>query len=350
MTTQPHTRHTANKPDARYHVCGMGHSIVDILAETPEETVAAQAANGMIKGSMMLIDAPRARAVYDIMPQSVAVSGGSAGNTMACLGSFGGKGAFIGLVADDQFGKVYRHDMHAQNIAFTTPPIAASNELASAQCLILITPDAQRTMNTYLGASSQLGPEQVDEEMIAQSQYLYMEGYLYDQPHNKAAFAKALELAKKHGTKVAVTLSDSFCVERHRADFLTLIRSGVDLVFANHLELMGLYETTDLALAIEMIRKDCPLSAVTLSEKGSLVITADDTIQIDAIPPAALIDTTGAGDAYAGGFLYGLTHGKDLATCGAYGSLAASEVISHIGPRPQENLANLLNRHPALAA
>lgn len=334
----------------QYGVCGIGNAIVDILAETPDSLIESQQSFGMVKGAMTLIDAARAKALYDVMPPGVAVSGGSAGNTIASLGSCGGTAAFIGVVADDQFGQIYRHDMKANNIAFTTPAIPATADLASAQCLILVTPDAQRTMNTYLGASTRLGPEHIDAAMIRASQVTYMEGYLYDQPHNKAAFAKAAQIAHEAGNKVAITLSDSFCVDRHRDDFLKLIREGIDIVFANEHELMRLYQTDDLDAAIAAIRADCPLTAVTRGEHGSLIVTKDEIITVKAEPVQSLVDTTGAGDAYAGGFLYGLTTGAPLAECGVYGSIAAAEVISHIGPRPQANLAELLARHKAALA
>ncbi len=336
--------------ERQYGVCGIGHAIVDILAETPDELVASQAQFGMVKGSMTLIDAPRAKAIYDVMPPSIECSGGSAGNSMACFGSFGGKAAFIGVTADDQFGTVYRHDMKASGIAFSTPPVKAQDNLASAQCLILVTPDAQRTMNTYLGASTGLGPEHIDRDVIAASAIVYMEGYLFDLPHNKAGFEAAAKVAHEVGTKVAITLSDSFCVERHRADFLALIRGGVDLVFANEHELVSLYQTATLDDAIAAIRKDCPLAAVTCGANGSLIVTPTEVIKVPAVKPSELVDTTGAGDAYAGGFLFGLTRGDSLADCGYLGSLAASEVISHIGPRPQTKLSDLLAQAPRRVA
>ena len=267
------------------------------------------------------------------------MSGGSAGNTMACFASLGGKGAYIGRVADDQFGRVFTHDMNAIGIYFNTPPLP--NSKPTAQCLILVTPDASRTMNTYLGASTQLFLDDVNEDLIAQSEVTYLEGYLFDEAPAKAAFFKAAELVKKHGRKLSLTLSDPFCVVRHREDFKKLLPS-VDILFANEYEILELTETKNIDDAIQSVRGLCNIIAITMGEKGSRIVCAHDTYNVKAVPPSKLVDTTGAGDAYAAGFLFGLTQEKPLEICGHYGSLSASEVICHMGPRPQISLKTLI--------
>jgi sugar/nucleoside kinase (ribokinase family) len=294
----------------------------------------------MQRGAMSLISAERAEELYNLIGAATEMSGGSAGNTMACFASFGGKGAYIGKVADDQLGKVFAHDTRAIGVHFDTP--ALEDGKPTAVCLILVTPDAQRTMNTFLGASTQITEQDVSEDLIANSQITYLEGYLFDEPMAKAAFFKAAEFAKKHNRKLAVTLSDTFCVVRHRDDFKKLIENHVDILFANEDELKELTQTSDTEQAIEAIRGKCEIIAVTLGKAGSVIITKDETIRIPSIAPKQLVDTTGAGDSYAAGFMFGLTEGKPLAECGRLGSLAASEVISHMGPRPLTALKTLL--------
>ncbi|MFA7276400.1 MAG: adenosine kinase [Pseudobdellovibrionaceae bacterium] len=325
---------------SRYGVTAIGNAIVDILAPASDELVNSQAAFGMHRGAMNLIDAPRAAEIYAMMGAATEVSGGSAANTMAGFASFGGKGAFIGKVADDQMGRIFRHDMQAGGVTFRTPP--AQNHLPTAQCLILVTPDSQRTMNTFLGISTKLAPADVDEDLISSSRVTYLEGYLFDEIDAKAAYRKASELVKKHDRRIALTLSDTFCVQRHHADFLNLVDHHVDILFANEAELLELTGLKEIDYAVSAIRDKCPISVVTRGKNGSYIVTKDTTYKIDAIPPQQLIDTTGAGDAYAAGFLFGLTEGLPLPECGRLGSLAASEVISHLGPRPMVSLKTLV--------
>jgi sugar/nucleoside kinase (ribokinase family) len=321
---------------AALDVVGIGNAIVDVIAQADEAFLARE---GLAKGSMQLIDAERAEALYAAMGPGIEMSGGSAGNTMAGIASLGGAGAYIGKVRNDELGRVFAHDMRAGGIRFDTP--ALEQGPPTARCLILVTPDAQRTMGTFLGACVELGPEDIPETLIASAQVTYLEGYLFDPPRAKAAFQKAAELAHGAGRKVSLTLSDAFCVERYRAEFRTLIAGHVDILFANEAEIGALYETKDFDTALHAVRGHCEIAALTRSEKGSVVVTAAAALPIPAAPVGRLVDTTGAGDLYASGFLFGLTHGRDLATCGRLGSLAAAEVIGHYGARPEASLAAL---------
>jgi len=325
---------------AIYGVTAIGNAIVDILAPTTKEFIESQKQYGMQPGAMSLISAERAAELYGLMGPATEMSGGSAGNTMACYASFGGKGAYIGKVANDQLGKVFAHDTKSIGVHFDTPALA--NGKPTAQCMILVTPDAQRTMNTFLGASTQLTAEDVNEDLIANSKITYLEGYLFDDPLAKAAFFTAADFVTKHNRKLALTLSDPFCVVRHRDDFKILVENHVDILFANEEELKELTQISNTEQAIEAIRGKCEIIAVTLGAKGSVIVTKDATLHVSAIAPHQLVDTTGAGDSYAAGFMFGLTEGKDLAECGRLGSLAASEVISHMGPRPLTPLKTLL--------
>lgn len=326
---------------ALYGLTAIGNAIVDVLAPASTDFIASQAKeNGMQPNTMNLISAERAAELYGLMGQATEMSGGSAGNTMACFASFGGKGAYIGKVADDQLGKIFAHDTRAIGVHFESTPLVGGKP--TAQCLILVTPDAHRTMNTFLGACTQLTEDDVDENLIANSKVTYLEGYLFDEPKAKAAFFKAAELVKKHNRKLSLTLSDPFCVVRYRDEFMALVENHVDILFANEAELKELTQLSDIQQAIEAIRGKCEIIAVTLGEKGSIIVTKDDTIYIEVVPPKQLVDTTGAGDAYAAGFLFGLTEGKPLPECGRLGSIAASEVISHMGPRPLVNLKDLI--------
>jgi sugar/nucleoside kinase (ribokinase family) len=324
----------------KFGVTAIGNAIVDVLAPATEEFITSQEPYGMRRGHMTLINAERAADIYNLMNSATEMSGGSAGNSMACFASFGGKGAFIGKVANDKFGEVFAHDSRAIGLHFDTAPLIGGKP--TAQCLILVTPDAQRTMNTYLGASTQITQDDINEDLIANSAITYLEGYLFDEPLAKEAFFKASALVKKHGKKTALTLSDPFCVVRHRADFNVLVDDYTDILFANELEVKELTEIDDTDKALEAMRGRCEIIAVTMGERGSVILTKSDTIRIDAVPPKQLVDTTGAGDAYAGGFLFGLTNGKSLAECGRLGSIAASEVISHMGPRPLVSLKTLI--------
>lgn len=324
----------------KYGVVAIGNAIVDILAQTSDEFIESQSEFGMQRGAMSLIDESRAKALYDLMGPTTEMSGGSAGNTMAAYASFGGEGAFIGKVANDQFGKVFAHDTKAIGVHFDTPPL--TDGPATAQCLILVTPDAQRTMNTFLGASTRLTATDIDEELIASADITYLEGYLFDDDQAKAAFFLAADLVKKHGKKLALTLSDPFCVVRHRTDFSKLVENHVDILFANEEEIRELALNSDTEAAHREIAPRCGICVVTKGKNGSTIISGDETVNVASIAPDQLVDTTGAGDSFAAGFLFGLTNGKDLAECGRLGSLAASEVISHMGPRPITPLKDLL--------
>ncbi|OYX29865.1 MAG: adenosine kinase [Caulobacterales bacterium 32-69-10] len=291
----------------------------------------------MAKGGMSLIDETQAEAIYAAMGPAIELSGGSAGNTIAGLASLGSKCGYIGKVKDDQLGKVFRHDITAAGVAFPTPP--TTDGPATARCLILVTPDAQRTMNTFLGACVNLHPEDIDEALISSAKVTYLEGYLYDPPHAQEAFRKAAAIARGAGRKVALTLSDSFCVVRHREAFLDLLRT-VDILFANEAELCALFESEDFDAAVELCRGQVPLAAVTRSEKGAVVINGFETVTVKAAPVARIVDTTGAGDLFAAGFLHGLTRDLPLAECGRLGALAAAEIISHYGGRPETPLSD----------
>ena len=319
-----------------FDVVGIGNAIVDVIAQADEAFLARQ---GLTKGSMRLIDAAEAEALYGAMGPGVEMSGGSAANTIAGLASLGGRGAYIGKRSDDALGEVFAHDIRSIGVHFQTA--ALHQGAPTARCLILVTPDAQRTMGTFLGASAQLGPDDVAPELIRAAQVTYLEGYLFDPPPAKAAFRKAAELAHAARRKVALTLSDPFCVERHRADFRALVEGHVDILFANESEICALYETKDFDTAARAVRGHCDIAALTRSAKGSVVVTAKDTITVAAEKVGRLVDTTGAGDLYAAGFLYGLTHGSDLASCARLGSLCAAEIISHFGARPETSLKTL---------
>ncbi len=321
------------------NVVGVGNAIVDVITHATDDFIAGQ---GLVKGSMTLIDDERAHALYDLMGPGIEASGGSAANTMAGVASFGGTAAYIGKVADDELGRVFAHDMRAVGVRFDVPPAAGGP--ASARCLILVSPDAQRTMNTYLGISSFLEPDDVDPLTATAGALLFCEGYLWDMPSAKLAIRKAMRLAHESGRKTALTLSDTFCVERHHAEFRDLVRSEVDVLFANRAELRVMYETDDLREGIAAARADVELACITLGKDGSLLVTKDEVIEIAAEEIAPVVDTTGAGDQYAAGVLFGLANGVDLAEAGRLGALAAAEVISHVGPRPAGSLRELAGR------
>lgn len=320
----------------QYDVCGIGNAIVDVLAHATDDFVASK---GLVKGSMTLVDADQAEHLYDTMGPGTEISGGSAGNTMAGLATLGGRGAYIGKVKEDQLGQVFRHDIRATGLRFDTP--AASEGPPTARCLIMVTPDAQRTMATYLGACTELGPDDVPEDVVKASQVTYMEGYLWDPPEAKKAFLKAAEIAHANGRKVSLSLSDGFCVDRHRSEFRELVDHHVDILFANETEILSLYETTDFDAAVQQVRGKCEYVALTRSEKGSLILNGDGTHRVDIERVGAVVDTTGAGDLYAAGFLYGITHGLGPARSGRLGALCAAEVISHMGARPDHDLREL---------
>ena len=321
----------------RYDVLGIGNAIVDVIANADEAFLDA---HGMPKAAMTLIDEDRAEAIYQAMGAGVQVSGGSAGNTIAGIASLGGTAAYIGKVKQDVLGDIYRHDMRGQGVAFDTP--AATDGPATARCLILVTSDAQRTMNTYLGACVNLGPDDIDEALVADAAIVYLEGYLFDKDLAKAAFRKAAAAAHKAGRKVSLTLSDSFCVDRHRDDFLALIDTDIDILFANDDEIRALYQTDDIDAAAAKVAQSVEIAAITLGAEGCLIIGNGETIRVPAAKANQVVDTTGAGDLFAAGFLYGIARGLPLAECGRIAGIAAAEVISHFGPRPETPLKTLI--------
>jgi len=322
---------------ARYDVLGIGNAIVDVIARAEEDFLLR---HGMRKGTMALIDEPRAQAIYDAMGPAVEMSGGSAANTIVGIAGLGARAAFIGKVRDDSLGRAFSHDIRAAGVIFQTAP--ASDGPSTARCYVLVTPDGERTMNTYLGAAQDLHPADIDDEAIAASQIIYLEGYLWDPKNAKDAFLKAAMIAHQADRKVALTLSDAFCVDRWRDEFLHLMRSGtVDLLFANEAELHSLYQTADFDAAVSALRADIGVAVVTRSEKGCLVVGADGTEAVPAFPVERVVDTTGAGDLFAAGFLCGVARGADDRSCGRLGALAAAEVIQHIGARPETSLKDL---------
>jgi sugar/nucleoside kinase (ribokinase family) len=322
--------------EADFDVVGIGNALVDVIASVDDAFVQAQ---GFPRGAMTLIDLDQAESIYSEMPPAQETSGGSCANTIAGLASFGAAAAFIGRVRDDQLGAVYTHDLRSLGVHFEVAP--ATDGPATGRCLIMVTPDAQRTQCTYLGASTFIAPEDVDPGVVARSQVTYLEGYLWDQPSAKDALRKAAAAARDARRRVALTLSDPFCVDRHRAEFRGLVEHEIDVLFANEAEICSLYEVDDFDVALQHVRHRCEIAALTRSEHGSVVVAGDEVHIVDAYPVDRLVDTTGAGDQYAAGFLYGLTQGLDLGTCGRLGSAAAAEVISHFGARPLVSLKDL---------
>ena len=323
--------------NAKFDVIGIGNAIVDVLVHADDGLLEAE---GLTKGAMALISAEEAGSLYEKVGPAVECSGGSAANTIAGLASLGGAGAFIGKVHDDQLGEAFRHDITALGVAFHTPPTKSGPPTATS--LILVTPDAQRTMQTFLGACVELGPDDIDEDLIAAARITYLEGYLWDPPEAKKAFIKASEVAHKAGRKVSLSLSDPFCVERHRADFLDLAEHHVDILFANEEEITSLYQVDTFDECLQAVRGHCEIAALTRGEKGSVIVSNDEIHIIDARPVDKVVDTTGAGDAFAAGFLFGVTAGRDLATSADLGGIAAAEVISHMGARPDVSLKALV--------
>jgi len=318
-------------------VVGIGNAIVDILSHADDAFLAA---HGLAKGAMTLIDAERAGALYRAMGPAVESSGGSAANTIAGIASLGGRAGYIGKVANDQFGGVFRHDIRAAGVRFETA--AAQGGPPTARCLIFVTADAQRTMQTYLGACLELGLEDIDPEVIGHAKVTYLEGYLWDPPRAKEAFRKAAAIARQAGHKVALSLSDSFCVDRHRDEFRQLVDEHVDILFANEQEICSLWQVGRFDEALQATRGRCEVTVLTRSAKGSVIVAGDEVHVIDASPAGQVVDTTGAGDLYAAGFLFGYTSGKNLYDCGRIGALAAAEIIGHFGARPQTPLTELL--------
>jgi len=321
-----------------YDVVGIGNAIVDVLAKMDDAFLAE---HQLVKGAMTLIDAPTAAHLYNSMGPAIECSGGSAANTMAGIASLGGRAAFIGKVCADQLGSVFNHDIRAAGVHFSTPPI--KTQPPTARCLIMVTPDGQRTMQTFLGACIELGPEDVTMEEIQAARVTYLEGYLWDRPEAKEAFRKAMKIAHASGRRVALTLSDPFCVDRHRAEFLELVEKEVDILFANEAEITSLYQVKSFDEALALLRrKKNRIAALTRSEKGAVVVGGENVYTVAAERIPKLVDTTGAGDLFASGFLYGLTHGHNLPSAGRVAAICAAEIISHIGARPEVSLKDLV--------
>jgi sugar/nucleoside kinase (ribokinase family) len=317
-------------------VVGIGNAIVDVLSHTDDAFLKS---NDLVKGSMRLIDPEEAQNLYSRMGPATEISGGSAANTIAGIAALGGQAAYIGKVADDQLGDIFAHDLQATGVLYRTDRLIS--DLATARSMILVTPDAERTMNTFLGASNKLTPSDVDEDLISRAQYTYLEGYLWDPEEAKDAFRHAMRMAHQHGRKVALTLSDSFCVDRFRDEFKQLV-TEIDLLFANEDEICSLYEVDEFDDALQAVRSAGTMAALTRSEKGSLLMRGDEIHLIDAVPGVDIVDTTGAGDLYAAGVLAGLTQGRGLGEAGHMGAIAAAEVISHMGARPEADLKEMV--------
>ncbi len=319
-------------------VVGVGNAIVDVIAHADDAFLESE---GLVKNSMALIDADRAHALYGLMGPGIEASGGSCANTMAGVASFGGTAAYIGKISGDQLGEVFSHDMRAVGVDFDVPP--ATTGPSTARCLILVTPDAQRTMSTYLGVSSLLEPDDVEAATVERASLLLCEGYLWDVDSAKRSIRKAMDVAHANGGRAALALSDTFCVERHHDEFRELIAGPVDVLFANRAELFSLYGLEDLDRAIEAVRAEVDLACITLGTRGSILVTPHELVEVEAAEIAPVVDTTGAGDQYAAGVLFGLARGLELADAGWLGSLAAAEVISHVGPRPSMPLSRLID-------
>lgn len=324
-------------------VLGIGNAIVDIIAKTDDETLERLK---LPKGHMQLISAEDATRLYEGMGSGVEVSGGSAANSCAGVSALGGSAGFIGVVQDDQFGKIFSHDLNAIGVKFDTP--FATGTTPTARCLVFVTPDGERTMSTYLGSCIELGAEDINEDQVKSAKVTYLEGYLFDPPRAKEAFYKAAEIAKASDRKVALSLSDAFCVERHRDDFLKFINQSVDVLFANEEEIKALYQSTSFSQAAEQVRSDVGMAALTQGAAGSMIIHGETTAAAPSFAIDEVVDTTGAGDLYAAGFLFGLTQDLPLEVCGSLGGMAASEIISHLGARPEADLIELAKSHKLL--
>ena len=324
----------------RFDVVGIGNAIVDVLVQADDAFLSD---HGLHKGTMALVDEAQAERLYAAVGPGLETSGGSAANTLAGIAQLGGRAAFIGRVRDDQLGAIFSHDIRAVGASFSTA--ATRSGPSTARCLILVTPDAQRTMCTYLGASVQLDPADLDLDLVAQARVLYLEGYLWDSDAAKQAFLAAAAVARAHGGEVALSLSDAFCVDRHRASFQELVDGHVDLLFANEMEITSLYEAPSFEAAVEQVRGRCRIAALTRSEQGSVVLSGEQSFPIPPYRLGPLLDTTGAGDLYASGFLRGYTRGDSLERCGQLGSLCAGQVVTQLGPRPQASLVDLERLH-----
>ncbi len=326
--------------NSAHDVVGIGNAIVDIIARCDDDFLAQQA---LAKGHMQLVDRAAATALYDAIGPAVEISGGSAANTIAGVASFGGSAAYIGKVADDDLGRIFAHDIKASGVNYSTKPV--QSETPTARSIVLVTPDAERTMSTYLGISPELNSSEIEPELIKNSRILYLEGYLFDAPQAMEAFKLAASIAKSADTEVSLTLSDGFCVDRHREEFLSFIKSDIDLLFANESEILSLYETDSLETAVNNISNDAKVAAITRSEKGSVIVSGSNRYEAKAESIDNLADTTGAGDLYAAGFLFGHAKGMPLDQCAKLGHIAAAEIISHVGARPETSLRDLAIKH-----
>ena len=333
MSSQPF----AAEPGVLYDVVGIGNALVDVIAHADDAFLSQ---HSLVKGSMTLVETDRALELYRAVGHAVEMSGGSAANTVCGVASLGGRAAYIGKVSDDDLGHTFGHDLRAVGVKFA--PAKFPRDIHTGRCVIVVTPDAERTMNTYLGASSLLEPSDLSLDIVAAGAVLYMEGYLYDRDDAKSAFRTAAAHAHGAGRLVSLTLSDSFCVERHRSDFRDLVTDEVDILFGNAEELISLYQSDTFAEAVSEVRRDCRIAAVTMGARGSLVVTPDEVVESPAHPVPHVIDTTGAGDLFAAGFLFAYTQGYPLAESARIGGVAAAEVISHVGPRPLVELRTLL--------
>lgn len=324
---------------AKFDVLGIGNALVDVLSTEADSFLEEM---NLTKGSMTLIETERAQELYSAMGEKTEMSGGSAANTLAGVASFGGRGAYIGRVRNDDLGNAFSHDLNSLGVHFSED--LATQGDPTGRCMIIVTPDGERTMNTYLGASATLSGDHLDHDLIASAKVTFLEGYLFDRDDAKEAFRAAAASAHSAGRRVALTLSDSFCVERHREDFLALVSGGVDILFANEEEIIRLYEVSSFDEGVDAVRGHCEIAAVTRGAQGSVIVTAEERIEVAPQVVANVVDTTGAGDLYAAGFLYGWSQGRPLQECGQLGSMAASAVIGHIGPRPGMNLAQMLEQ------
>lgn len=327
-----------------FHVTGIGNAMVDILASAPESFLAE---NAVEKGIMQLIDMDRAVELYSAIGPAREISGGSAANTIAGIAQLGGRTAYVGKVKDDQLGAIFAHDLRAQGAVYETRMAPKTASAETGRCIVIVTPDGERSMNTYLGVTEHLSPGDIDDEQIARSEWIYLEGYRFDGPESQEAFARAIAAAKRAGGKVALTLSDPFCVERHRDAFRRMIAEDVDLLFANRAEILSMYRTDDFEAALERGAEDVATLACTESEKGAHILSNGSRAHVPAVP-TDVRDATGAGDLFAGAFLWALTQGHDLEAAGRMGCVAASEVISHIGARPEADLRALFRAHALL--
>ena len=327
-----------------YQIVGIGNALVDVLSHCDDAFLAE---NAIEKGIMQLIDMERAVALYSRIGPALEVSGGSAANTIAGAAQLGGRVAYVGKVTDDQLGRIFAHDLRAQGATYETRMAPAGNDAETGRCIVLVTPDGERTLNTYLGSSEHLEADDIDEEMMALAEWIFLEGYRFDGPGSHAAFARAIAATKAAGGKVAITLSDPFCIDRHREAFAKMLREDVDLLFANRAEIGSMYETDDMDAALERAAAEVEIVVATDSGNGAYVISGADRWHVPAIP-TEIKDATGAGDLFAGAFLWGLTNGHELETCTRMANIAASEVISHIGARPEANLMSLFQQHGLL--